>query len=60
MVLSMEQSAGEVGVYRVFDPSAWGQDGSALPPAIQYLLEGCAVEKAANDRLSGVSGSIPT
>jgi hypothetical protein len=55
MILALEQAAGEVGVYRALDPSAWGQDGSALPPAIQYLLEGCAVEKAANDRLSGVS-----
>ena len=44
MVLAMEQAAGEVGVYRVMDPAAWGQTGSALPPAVQYMLEGCAVE----------------
>jgi hypothetical protein len=55
MILAAEQAAGEVGVYRVMDPAAWGQTGSALPPAVQYLLEGCAVEKALNDRLSGAS-----
>jgi hypothetical protein len=55
MILALEQAAGEVGVYRVADPAMWGQVGSALPPAVQYLLEGCAIEKALNDRLSGVS-----
>lgn len=54
-ILGLEQAAGEGYVYRVMDPAAWGQVGSALPPAVQYLIEGCAVEKAVNDRLSGAS-----
>lgn len=54
-ILEAEQCAGDPFVYRVMDPAAWGQAGSALPPATQYLLAGCAVEKALNDRLSGAS-----
>lgn len=35
------------------DPSMWGKSGSHLPPAAQFELEGCHLDKGDNDRLGG-------
>jgi hypothetical protein len=40
-------------VVRAADPSMWAKGGSALPVAHQYAVEGVALEKANNDRLTG-------
>jgi hypothetical protein len=38
---------------RAADPAMWGKTGSALPPASQFAIEGCALAKGDNDRLGG-------
>jgi hypothetical protein len=38
---------------RAADPSMWGKNGSALPPASQFALEGTPLRKADNDRFGG-------
>jgi hypothetical protein len=35
------------------DPAMWGKHGEALPPATQIALEGLALRKADNDRITG-------
>lgn len=55
MILEAEAAADEDEVYRVMDPAAWGETGTHVPPAVQYIIEGCSVTKAVNDRLSGIS-----
>lgn len=50
-ILAMER--GQDIQVRAADPAMWGRTGSALPPAKQFALEGCALRKADNDRLGG-------
>ena len=38
---------------RAADPAMWAKAGAALPVAHQYALEGVALQKANNDRLTG-------
>lgn len=38
---------------RAADPAMWAKTGAALSVASQYTLEGCALSKANNDRLTG-------
>jgi hypothetical protein len=51
-IIAAEQP-GERVVCRAADPSMWGKSGSALPPASQFAIEGCALTPADNDRLGG-------
>jgi hypothetical protein len=62
--LSMRQTAEREQARRVLgtasgvrvisaDPSMWGKSGSAMPPAAQFEIEGCHLEKGDNDRLGG-------
>jgi len=51
----LQTEAGHPPVIRAADPAMWGKSGSAQPPAMQYAIEGAALRKADNDRLSGWS-----
>lgn len=48
-ILEVAEPAG----LRHADPSMWNKTGDALPIASQYALEGCGLQPANNDRLSG-------
>lgn len=39
--------------FRAADPAMWGKTGSALPPAVQFAIEGCPLKRADHDRFGG-------
>jgi len=53
IIVEDEVHAGEEFVIRVADPSMWGNRGTEMSIAARYALNGCGLQQADNDRLTG-------
>ena len=53
IIVEDEVHAGEDFVIRVADPSMWGNRGTEMSIAARYALNGCGLQQADNDRLTG-------
>lgn len=53
IIVEAEVHANEEFVIRVADPSMWGNRGTEMSIAATYALNGCGIEQAQNDRLTG-------